>query len=67
MDLPLIMEYILGQTDLLCAHYDAGDEVHCYNTDTDTWQTLAELPHGAGHEYAVLAGHMSKLYVVGGR
>ena len=52
---------------MLCIHYDASDHVHCYNTDTHTWSPLTELPHGAGFEYAAVAGHGSTLYVVGGR
>ena len=56
-----------GETDLLCVHYDASDVIHCYNTDTNTWGVLADLPHGAGYEYAALAANMSTLYVVGGR
>ena len=37
-------------------HYDASDHLHCYNPDTGQWRVLADLPPGAGHEYAAITG-----------
>ena len=48
-------------------HYDASDYLHCYNPDTGQWRVLADLPPGAGHEYAAITGQQSKVYLVGGR
>ena len=45
-----------GETDLLVAHYDASEHLHCYNPDTGRWAPLAELPQGAGVEYAAITG-----------
>ena len=48
-----------GDADLLVVHYDASDHLHCYNPDTGQWRVLADLPPGAGHEYAAITGQSS--------
>ena len=40
-------------------YYDASDHLHCYNPDTGQWSVLADLPPGAGHEYAAITGQSS--------
>ena len=52
----------LGDADLLVVHYDASDHLHCYNPDTGQWRVLADLPQGAGHEYAAITGQSRELY-----
>ena len=44
------------------AHYDASEHLHCYNPDTGHWAPLAELPQGAGVEYAAITGDMETFY-----
>ena len=56
-----------GNSSLLCVHHDDSDQVHSYSPDQGTWSVLAELPHGAGVEYAAIAGLRARLYLVGGR
>ena len=53
-----------GETDLLVAHYDASEHLHCYNPDTGRWAPLAELPQGAGVEYAAITGDTETLYLL---
>ena len=53
-----------GETDLLVAHYDASEHLHCYTPDTGHWALLAELPQGAGVEYAAITGDTETLYLL---
>ena len=56
-----------GTNDILAIHHDACDHLYGYNSDKETWEILADIPFGGGYEYAAIASHASKVYLVGGR
>ena len=56
-----------GSSEVLCVHHDDSDHLHHYDPDLACWSQLAQLPPGAGVEYAGLAGLQSRLFLVGGR
>ena len=56
-----------GTNDILVIHHDACENLYGYNPDKESWQVLVDIPFGGGYEYAAIASHGSKLYLVGGR
>lgn len=53
--------------DLVVAHCDGSDILEVFNTDhEDVWQALCKLPSNCPRDAVAIAGHRSKVYLVGG-